>query len=137
MHVLSRRNFSNRTHIGLHDFEHPPHPFPILEKPPATALRIALSPRILGVPTDWRISRSIEKFALRLSRFGVSCKIVEWPDGSEKAVEGKGEGELKGMPSLKELSEAHKILASEFGLVRALKSPSEKHADGMYLPDTK
>lgn len=129
MHVLSRRNFSNRTHIGLHDFEHPPRPFPILEKPPASSLRIAITPHILNVPTDWRISRSIEKFSLRLARFGVTCKTVDWPGDDGKGSEGKSEYELKGMPSLKDINEAHKILANEFGLTRPLKSPSERHPD--------
>lgn len=79
MHVLSRRNFSNRKHIGLYDFEYPTRPFLILEKPPAQALRIALTPRFAGVPTDWRISRSVEKFAQRLARVGVTCQVCGFP----------------------------------------------------------
>lgn len=74
MQVLSRRNFSNRKHIGLSDFEYPVKPFDILEKPLPEKLKIALSPQLAGVQTDWRIVRAIEKFAKRLARVGVRCK---------------------------------------------------------------
>lgn len=115
MHVLSRRNFCNRTHIGLYDFEYPIKPFHILEKPLSQNLRIALTPHIEGIPTDWRIVRSITKFAQRLTRVGVTCQITEtFPQG---------------FPSIKELLEAHKILAFEYESALNLKSPTEKHPD--------
>eukprot|EP00026_Physarum_polycephalum_P006290 Phypoly_transcript_06332.p1 GENE.Phypoly_transcript_06332~~Phypoly_transcript_06332.p1 ORF type:complete len:530 (+),score=72.65 Phypoly_transcript_06332:180-1769(+) len=115
MHVLSRRNFCNRTHIGLYDFEFPLRPFHILEKPQSQTLRIALTPHIEGIPTDWRIVRSITKFAQRLTRVGVTCHIVE--------------SLPHGFPSMKDMLEAHKILATEYDSARSLKTPSEKHPE--------
>lgn len=36
----------------------------------------------------------------------------------------------EGMPSMRDINEAHKVLTGEFGLTRALKTPTEKHPDG-------
>lgn len=76
LQILSRRNFCNRTHIGLHDFEYPPKPFEILDKPIPQLLKIAFTAQFAGVKTDWRIVKSIERFAKRLRKIGYTLEKI-------------------------------------------------------------